>query len=259
MTSFGVGVRIVLVALLGITGGACAWAQSLAGHWRSELPGGVLTLRIDQRGNVITGVIESAGRRVADLSGELHGDRALGSARSPDGTGRFEAQVRRDALTLVLAQDAGPAQQAARVALEFRRAASALSTSPSPPVGAPPASADVADALAGDARLVGRWSSQDVIVSGGASMASERLLAFGADGNVSLATGRAAAGGAGWSFDGGAGGGAERGRWRARDGVLYVQRPDGAWMRMGRYGLTDDGRILRIVDDAGGRTLWARR
>jgi hypothetical protein len=237
-----------------------AWAQSLAGTWQSDFPGGSMTLRLQVRGNVVSGVIESGGRLIANLSGTAQGDNARGAASSPEGQGSFEIQVRQDAMSLVLEQEAGPQQQAARLPLAFRRLSMAPSQSASSGAGIPSRNtmADASDA-GGDPRLVGRWSSQEVIVSSGASLASEQLLAFGADGTVVSARGRAAGGAAGWSFDGGAGGGAERGRWRARDGSLFIERSNGQWARIGRYGMTDDGRILRIIDDSGGRTLWSRR
>ena len=237
-----------------------AWAQSLAGTWQSEFPSGSMTLRVQVRGNVVSGVLESGGRLIANLSGTAQGDTARGAASSPEGQGSFEIQVRQDAMSLVLEQEAGPQQQAARLPLAFRRVSAVPSQSASSSAGIPSRSPlpDAAE-TGGDPRLVGRWSSQEVIVSSGASLASEQLLALGADGTVAYARGRAAGGGAGWSFDGGPGGGAERGRWRARDGSLFIERADGQWARIGRYGMTDDGRILRIIDDSGGRTLWSRR
>jgi len=252
-------VRMVLMwVCLAVAPGA--WAQSLAGTWQSELPGGSMTLRLQVRGNVVSGVIESGGRLIANLSGTAQGDSARGAASAPEGQGSFEIQVRQDSMSLVLEQEAGPQQQAARLPLAFRRVSNVPSQSASSGAGTP-SRTPVPDAaeVGGDPRLVGRWSSQDVIVSSGASLASEQLLALGADGTVAYARGRAAGGGAGWSFDGGAGGGAERGRWRARDGSLFIERANGQWTRIGRYGMTDDGRILRIIDDAGGRTLWSRR
>lgn len=233
-----------------------AFAESLTGQWQSDLPGGVMSLRLEQRGNAVNGVIESGGRLIANLSGTAQGDSARGVASSPQGSGTFELEARRDALSLVLAQEAGPNQQAARLPLEFRRVSASVSGGAA---GSSAPRAGGAEGVGGDPRLVGQWSSQDVIVSSGASFAAERFLAFGPDGSVSFSRGRAAAGGAGWSFDGGAGGGAERGRWRARDGVLFVERPDGQWARVGRYGMTEDGRTMRIIDDGGGRTLWSRR
>lgn len=246
------------VFLLGLGLGSGVWAQTLAGVWRADLATGSLTMRLEQRGVTVSGVIESGGRLIANLSGTAQGDSARGAASSPDGEGSFEARATQDTLSFVLAQEAGPRQQAARLPLEFRR----VSHSAAAPGGTGAASRPTtrpATAPAGDPRLVGRWSHQDVIVSSGASFASEQFLAFAEDGSVVYVRGRAAGGGAGWSFDGGSGGGGERGRWRASEGQLFLERPDGQWARIGRYGMTEDGRTLRIIDESGARTLWSRR
>jgi hypothetical protein len=122
-----------------------------------------------------------------------------------------------------------------------------------PDPAAPPGSA------AGDPRLVGTWVGQTLITSGDASMASEEYLIIRADGSYAYGRGRAVAGGAGWSAQGGGGGPIESGQWRAQDSVLYVIQPDGQWGRVGRYGMTEDGQTMRIIYDRGGRKLWTRR
>ena len=99
----------------------------------------------------------------------------------------------------------------------------------------------------------------DVIVSGSASFASQEMLSIGADGSYALRRGRAAGGGSNWSFSGGGDGQVERGRWRAQGGVLFVADASGRWTRVGTYGLTEDGRTMRVVHDGGGRRIWKRR
>jgi hypothetical protein len=98
-----------------------------------------------------------------------------------------------------------------------------------------------------------------MISSGDASMTSEERLVFRAGGSYARGSGRAVAVGSGWSYDGGSGGPGEQGRWRTEDGVLFLARADGAWRRIGRYGMTEDGRTMRITYDRGGRRLWSRR
>ena len=262
MSTFQTSWMQAVVLLFGLGLGSGVYAQSLAGVWRADLATGSLTLRMEQRGATVSGVIESGGRIVANLSGTAQGDSARGAAASPEGEGSFEARATQDTLALILAQEAGPRQQAARLPLEFRRVSLSATPSATGPNGAGGAARPTtrpASAAGGDPRLIGRWSHQDVIVSSGASFASEQFLAFSDDGSVVYARGRAAGGGAGWSFDGGAGGGGERGRWRASEGQLFLERPDGQWARVGRYGMTEDGRTLRIIDEGGARTLWSRR
>jgi hypothetical protein len=107
--------------------------------------------------------------------------------------------------------------------------------------------------------VVGDWVFEDVIVSGSASFASQEMLSIGADGSYALRRGRAAGGGSNWSFSGASDGQVERGRWRAQGGVLFVADASGQWARVGSYGLTEDGRTMRIVYDGGGRRIWKRR
>jgi hypothetical protein len=111
---------------------------------------------------------------------------------------------------------------------------------------------------AGDMRVVGTWVGQTLITSGNASMASEEFLVFRADGSYAYGRGRAVASGSTWSAEGG-GGPIERGRWRAANSVLYLLQQDGQWRRIGRYGMTEDGRTMRITYDRGGRKLWTRQ
>jgi hypothetical protein len=98
-----------------------------------------------------------------------------------------------------------------------------------------------------------------MISSGDASMTSEQVLIFRADGSYTYGQGRAVAGGSGWSFDGGQGGATERGRWRTEGEILYLAGQNGQWQRIGRYGMTEDGQTMRITYDRGGRKLWSRR
>lgn len=80
-----------------------------------------------------------------------------------------------------------------------------------------------------------------------------------ADGSYFYGKGRSVAGGGNWSWDGGSSEVSERGRWRARDGVLFVLGQNRQWARVGTYGMTDDGSTMRITYDGGGRKLWSRQ
>jgi hypothetical protein len=41
--------------------------------------------------------------------------------------------------------------------------------------------------------------------------------------------------------------------------MLFVLGKSGQWTRVGSYGLTEDGRTMRIAYEGGGRKLWSRR
>lgn len=244
--------RLLLLCVLSLLAGSVA-AAPLDGTWQLDTAQGTFTARLVTQGRAVIGTIDVAGRSTISLTGTLQGDAAAGLASTDEGVGRFEARVQGDALELVLSQEDGPNQRAARLPLSFRRVQAAA---PPVPGGKPaPAAGDAG----GDGRLVGTWEWQEVISSGGASFAQSEWLVIRADGTFAWNKGAAAAGGAGWSYDGGSGGDGMRGRWRARGGVLFAQGADGAWMRVGTYGMTDDGAAMRISYDGGDRRIWQRR
>ncbi len=246
---------IFLLFVVSLFAAAQAQAPGLAGTYQLSLPGGIVTLRLEVKGTALTGALEAQGQTAATLSGTVSGDKASGRAVSSGGEGSFAIALSGDVLRLTLSQEDGPQQRAGSLPMEFRRAGAAAAA---PPPVVPPASPSAGD-VAGDPRLVGDWSYQDVIVSGSASMASEERISFRADGTFVYAKGRSVAGGTDWSYDGGPGGSAERGRWRAQNGVLFVARSSGDWVRVGTYGMTEDGRTMRVIYDQGGRKLWSRR
>jgi len=215
-------------------------AAGLGGTFSTQGAQGKVVARLEVRGERLVGYIDFAGRTRVNLVGAIQGSSARGSATSKEGIGEFEAEVAGDTLNLVLSQKDGPNQRAARLPLMLQREGGTRA------------------ALGGDARLVGQWTHQDMIVSGNASFASEERLQFRADGSYAYGRGPAAAGGADWSFDGGRGNDVEHGLWRTENGVLYVG--DGArWNRVGTYAQTEDGSAMRISYDGGGRKVWVRR
>jgi hypothetical protein len=233
-------------------------AGPLNGTWQLDTAEGSLVATLSTQGNVIAGSIAVHGRpAVITLTGMLRTpESAAGVATSESGTGRFEAQVAGEVLNLVLSQDDEPNQRAAAVPLQFRRAQAAAP--PAPASAGKPAAAP-RDA-GGDARLEGAWEWQEVINSGDASFAQSEWLEFRADGTFASGKGPAAAGGAGWSYDGGGAGGAQVvGRWKAKGGVLFALGVDGKWVRVGAYGMTDDGRAMRVTSDDGWKRVWQRR
>jgi hypothetical protein len=238
------GLMRAFLILVGLLTSAVSHAQGLAGVFFLDTGAARITARFDVSGDRITGVLEAGDRTLMSFAGKSQGSEASGTASSPDGEASFTMRVVGDVLDLELSQPDGPGQRAATLPLRLTR------------VGTP---AEAGAALAGDSRLVGRWSSQDVIVSGNASMASETLLLVRPDGTYALARGRSVAGGTDWSFDGGPGEGVEQGRWRAENRALFVEAQGGQWVRIGTYGMTEDGNTLRIIDERGDRTLWSRR
>jgi hypothetical protein len=244
----------MLCLLAGLLCSTYVWAQvaGLPGIYTLDAPGGTFTARIDVKGTILSGSIDLNGKPMLYLDGAVNGTYSRGTVSSKDGKGQYEAQVQGDALQLLITQQAGPNQRAASLPMQFRRAGAATAAKP-------PATAGAVDASVGDQRLIGHWTSQEILGGGGAALASEEHLVFRADGNYAYGKGRTAGGGADWSYDGGSGGEVERGRWRAEKGVLYVLVQNGQWARVGAYGMTDDGSTMRITYDGGGKKLWSRQ
>ena len=240
----------VLLLLVVLSFASIASAAGLAGTYVLQGQQGPIIATLEVRGNVLTGSIDLAGQGTLKLTGSATDNRASGTVSS-NGTGTFEAAIEGDVLILLMSQADGPNQRAGPLPLlQFQRTQAGVPAKPSP--GTP-------NDGGGDARLVGNWVYQNLIVSGNASMASEEYLAFRADGSYIYGKGRSVAGGGNWSWDGGGGGVSERGRWRAKDGVLFILGQDGQWSRVGTYGMTDDRSTMRITYDRGGRKLWSRQ
>lgn len=131
--------------------------------------------------------------------------------------------------------------------------------------GAPPAGGGGAAGGGGpvegnrDPVLVGVWVKQDMITSGDASFTSEQIIQAFPDGSFVSGSGRAVAGGTGWSGSSGGGGDEVRGYWRTEGQILYVsgQPSGGQWMPLGRYYV--EGARLLFTDLQGNREVWSRR
>lgn len=235
----------LVVFLAGLLVPALVFAADLAGTYNLAGPNGGVTVKFTVEGAALTGVIEVAGQPFADLKGTVQGAAARGTAISKDGNGGFEASVEGDVLNLVLTQEAGPERRAGRLPLQLTR----LGAIASPTLDA---------ATGGDHRVVGNWAAQTLVTSGDASLASEEYLAFRADGSFLYGRGRSTAGGSDWSWETG-NGEAQTGQWRTSDGMLFARPAAGQWLRVGKYGLTEDGRTMRMTTEQGEQKLWTRR
>ncbi len=220
---------------------AVAHAAGLDGRFVMQGTQGPIVANLQVRGQRLLGTIDFSGQARINLLGGIQGNGARGSATSTDGSGEFEARLTGDTLNIVLSQKEGRDQRAMSYALVFQRDAGLQQA------GGP-----------GDARLVGHWSHQNLIVSGTASFASEEHMLFRPDGSYVYGKGGTAAGGSDWSFDGCRGRDLEHGLWRAEKGVLFVG-DGGRWNRIGTYSFTEDGSAMRIAYDGGGRKIWSRR
>jgi hypothetical protein len=248
----------LLTFLAGWMGVSLAQAAGLGGTYVIEGQGGTIMARLEESGRNVQGYIDLAGKTQITLSGTVSGQTAHGRAASPEGAGEFDAMVEGDILHLTLSQKDGPGQRAATLPLLLRRstAGSARQIPSDSPAKAPAAASTD---TAGDSRLVGAWVHQNLISSGTASLAAEEYLILRADGTYRYGKGRAVAGGADWSRDGGTGGELGSGQWRARDRTLFIMGASGQWESIGRYAMTDDGSTVRITSSKGGHKLWNRR
>jgi hypothetical protein len=223
----------------------------LTGTYALETPRGLMVVRIEVADGRLAGTLDVPGSSTIALRGQALGRYARGAIASGADTGEFEALAEGGALILRLSQGSEV------VPLRLQRVdPSAATTSPGRGPAPSPAPPPVQSGE-GDPRLVGTWVGQTLITSGDASMASQEFLVFRADGTYAYGRGRAVAGGSGWSYEGG-GGATEQGRWRTENGIYYVLQRDGRWMRIGKYGFTEDGRTMMITNDRGGKKLWSR-
>jgi hypothetical protein len=231
--------------------------DDLTGTYALETQRGLMVVRIEVSGGRLAGTLDVPGTSTIALRGDALGRYARGAISSAVDvdTGEFEALVEGDTLALKLSY------KAETVPLRLQRVATSTAApppgAPGPPGKGPAPSPGPPVQTAGDPRLVGTWVSQSMISSGDASMASEQFLVFHADGTYVYGTGRAVAGGSSWSYEGG-GGATERGRWRTENGIYYISTQDGEWKRVGKYGMTEDGRTMMITNDRGGKKIWNR-
>ena len=235
----------LVVFLVSLFSAAFAFAADLAGTYNLAGPNGGVTVKFTVTGTTLGGVIEVGGKPFAELTGTAQGMTGRGTAVSKDGTGGFEASVEGDVLNLVLTQEAGPERRAGRLPIQLTR----LGAIASPTLDA---------ATGGDTRMIANWVSQNLVTSGDASMATEEYLAFRADGTFLYGRGRSTAGGSDWSWESG-NGEAQSGQWRTSNGLLFARPSSGQWLRVGSYGMTDDGATMQITTDQGEKKLWSRR
>jgi hypothetical protein len=226
--------------------------DTLTGTYAVQTQRGLLVVRMQVNGGRVIGTLEAPGSSPIALSGEALGPYARGTMSSGGETGEFEALAEGQTLSMRLWT------RTETLPLRLERV-NVGTAAPAPGPVPAPSPGPAVQTSAGDPRLVGNWAAQTMIGSGDASMTSEQVLIFRADGSYTYGQGRAVAGGSGWSFDGGAGGATEQGRWRTDGEILYLAGRDGQWRRVGRYGMTDDGQTMRITYDGGGRKLWNRR
>lgn len=110
---------------------------------------------------------------------------------------------------------------------------------------------------AGDPRLVGSYSRQEMISTPNGVIATQIFLEIRSNGTFSEAMGETLGGGMEWSGQLG-GGGVQTAEWTAQNGVFLVRPPGtGQWVPLARYVL-EPGRLMFVYDD-GSRHLWYRR
>ncbi len=111
---------------------------------------------------------------------------------------------------------------------------------------------------AGDARLVGSYSRQEMTSTSAGSIATQMFLEIRPDGTFSEAMGDTLGGGMDWSGQVGGGGGAQTAEWTTQND-LFLIRPLGTaqWVPLARYVL-EPGRLMFVYSD-GSRHLWYRR
>jgi len=97
-------------------------SAELDGIYVLKSRGGQLVTRMHVQGQTLRGIIEVPDGAPVRLRGTASDNEARGIATSSHGNGQFRARVVGNRLDLVISQDAGPAQQAFELPLQFQRA-----------------------------------------------------------------------------------------------------------------------------------------
>ncbi|RMF59347.1 MAG: hypothetical protein D6748_06600 [Calditrichaeota bacterium] len=216
--------------------------SDFTGIYQGKINNTPAILEIDVYDDEFDGDIE-AGEEEFALEGVISGNKVSGAwydEKSEEGR-KFTAILKGDNLTIVL-HNAGKKKE-----FHFYRQTQAQEQEPG----------ETGNVSIGDRRLIGVWAKQEIISSGGATVASQVFLYINSDGTFRYGDARTMAGGANWS---GSVGGSETtsGRWRSKNGVFQVML-DGTsqWIPLAKYYL-QPGKLLFNGFD-GSRELWYRQ
>ena len=251
--------RRLVAALAGLCAALAAVpapARPLALAYEGESDGVTtrLLLRID--GSRVDGTLQEQGLALP-VRGGVEGRQLQAAVLDPRSGAplvRLAGELRDDGLRLTARPEGGGA---ARTLAMRRVATDAVDAGPAGG-GAGTSSARGAAGRA-DPALVGRWTSESQLQSGGgsggfAALSTVRTLELAADGRIRQWV-RTAGGGSNWSADGG-----QRlefsGRWESRGPEIWVQA-DGqpGFVRAAAYRFS--GEYL-VTDDGSGRRIWRR-
>ena len=193
-------------------------------------------------GNSITGTYDE-GIYHFQIAARINGANIYGTLNDDNGLvqAKFSGELRGDnELNIVLNVDGK--QQAAM----FTRVAEIVEAPPPPATGA-------VDLRPRDATLVGVWSYQNVMNSGGVSMANAYYFLLEQNGMYKQFS-KAVGGGADWSYNSGDAELSQQGNWYAEKNILYL-KPAGeaAYTAAATYKFID-GKL--ITEDVNGRQIW---
>ncbi len=221
------------------------------GQYQGDINGTPATLQVQSSGQQMQGEINASGY-IYLLQGQSDGKMAEGQLQDQQtgATMSFSLQTSDNQAQLTLMSFGQP------LVLQFNRVddASALpgnqtqQSLPSPEGQLDP-------------RLIGRWTSNDTMISGDASFVSNSHVTFAADGRYLYQDGSAfASGSSDWgstTIESSPGAGGDAGNWRVEGDLIYT-RPDatGQWQLLGRVYIEGNSALLYYPD--GSKTLWKR-
>jgi hypothetical protein len=219
-----------------------------AGNYSGNIQGTATTLRLEEKTGALSGLIDSGGY-IYNLSGKVTGSSAEGTITDPQAGGArmsFKARIEGDELTFSMEVPGAPA-----VDISFRRGGSGPSAEAASNTGSA-----AKDNASRDPSLVGTWSMTTSMSSGDVGFASKEYLRITADGRFQLGSGKAVAGGGGWSM--GSGDGVEitaQGQWKTQGSQVHINE-GGGWQAFARYYV--EGNKLMFTFGDGSRQIWYR-
>jgi hypothetical protein len=232
-------------------------ALDVTGTYSVDTPWGEIQLSLRQAGIKVTGEMLGYDGRIYPIQGEAEKDNASGLVLGPVGNSEFELYFDEDDETWSF--DLEP-QNAGYVAQSQEFPVRRISATPSSFVGKPSAVGkaksehDTNTQL--DPTLVGTWAYQEVMSSGGMSVASQLVMQFQPDGVFLQGDARTLFSGPGVGLDSGVGNPVERGYWRASGGQLSAGVDGINFVPLARYQINGQSLLLRYNDNS--TQLWTR-
>ena len=226
-------------------------AQSIDwnGKYSGSIDGTPTTLSLQHELAQISGVMDASGYKY-NLSGRVKSNNSTGTLSDSQTGGQlsYSAVLQGSSLTLTLSTYDAYTGQNNSFDLYFTRSGAERSTDQI----AGNTDNSTNEKVGGDMRLVGYWTYTDSYTSGEYSFATQYKLQVNSDGTYLFGDGKVAGGGPGISGSSG-GGDVTRGKWRAENGIIYINEGSG-WQAYAGYYVEGTRMMMKFND--GSKQIW---